>query len=266
MFGEKSHYHGEQYMKTLACCLAFIIRLVAQPLPTQLMQTDPEQLARALREKRPIPTADCKALDLWECHPEDSTRITDITLRWVQLDNDPELEAILTTEATAEWTFMVYIFDKQESWRMVGQFSCGRACDQNSLVRVQQLTSDSPRLLLLFWDRGGSGTVILSTDAFHLRQGRLWPVFEFRNFTESPFVKPSIKKQRVLASEQRLVIHTIEEDSAGGEPRNSCAVWRWEAAKYTFVASPTDLRDFCDIQRGTPIFGKSFPTGIPVHE
>ena len=69
-----------------------------------------------------MPIADCTALDLWECHSDYPERVSDVSLRWVQLDDDPELEAILIVEAKAEWTYVAYVFDKQESWKMVGSF------------------------------------------------------------------------------------------------------------------------------------------------
>ena len=69
---------------------------------------------------------DCKALDLWECHPDDPTRVTDVSVRWVQLDDDPELEAIIVTQAKSENTYAAFVFDKKGTWSLVGSFYFAR--------------------------------------------------------------------------------------------------------------------------------------------
>lgn len=80
-------------MKILVFPIFLLFTLHAQSLPVIPMQNnDPDQLAQNLRLKKPLPAADCNALDLWECHSDEPTRITDISVRWVQLDEDPELE------------------------------------------------------------------------------------------------------------------------------------------------------------------------------
>jgi hypothetical protein len=228
---------------------------------------DPDQLFRSLRETQPVmPTADCLALNLSECHADYPRRVTDVSLRWVQLDDDPELEAVLVIEAEAEDRFEAYIFDKQNTWNLVGSFSCRRLrCDASSLIRVQKLTEDSPPLLLCYRDLGGSGQVLLTTEGFHLRGGKLWPAFQVKTYEESPFAHPHSESQRVLASHTRLVIDTIREVPPGGKVRNSCEVWRWEPVKYKFVQVPGERAEYCDPKSGKPILGKSFPTGLPIH-
>src|SRR5262249_54459530 len=146
------------------------------------MHMGPDELARSLRTRQPpMPPTDCRALDLWECHPDEPTRPTDISLRWVQLDGDPEMEAVIVTEAKAEWAWVAYVFDHQGTWNLVGSFFCRRCRDGNDLIRVQKLTEDSPPLLLLNRDLGGSGSSILSTEVFQLRGGKLWPVLLVTN-------------------------------------------------------------------------------------
>src|SRR5260370_35732114 len=110
-------------MKTLVCAALLLNELSGQSLPVRPMQMDPDQLARSLRTREPlIPATDCHALDLRECNPDEPARVTDISLRWVQLDDDPELEAILVTEAKAENTYAAYVFDKQGMWNLVESF------------------------------------------------------------------------------------------------------------------------------------------------
>ena len=138
-------------MHYLALFLILLSKLSAQALPLVPMRMDPDQLLRSLRDKTPaMPRADCGALDLPGCQPEEP--VSDISLRWVQLDDDPELEAILITETKAARTYFAFVFDKQAAWNMVGNFNCYRNCDVNQLIRVQRLTGDSPSLLLLYRD------------------------------------------------------------------------------------------------------------------
>jgi hypothetical protein len=241
----------------------------AQPLPVVRMEMSPGQLVRGLRDKNPtFPIGDCHALDLWECHPYHPTRTTDISfisLRWVQLDDDPELEAILITEAKAESTYVAYVFDKQgKSWNLVGALWCYRECDAINFIRVQKLTEDSPPLLLCYRDLGGSGSVLMTAEVFQLREGKLWRVFEIGNRSDMLFPSHVIKTQNVLATDHRLVIHTIREEPPGHIVRNSCEVRRWEAAKHTFIRVPGERLDYCDPKTGKPIPDKSFPTGLPV--
>ncbi len=190
------------------------------------MQTGPDQLARSLRDAAPlIPAADCGALDLGACSAEWPKPVEDIWVRWVQLDNDPELEAVLVLRADAEWTHLAYVFDRQRKWNLVGSFDCYRHyCDPNNLVRVQRLTLDSPPLVLVYRDEGGSGTVTLVT-----------------------------------------VIQKLRQQPPGAPEQSSCRVLGWDAAKRTFVEIPEDRARYCDAQTGKPISDKSHWTGLPLH-
>jgi len=70
-------------------------------------------------------------------------------MRWVQLDEDPELEAILVIEARAEHTYAAYIFDKNGTWNLVGSFFDRQwTSDGQGLIRIQKLTEDSPSALV----------------------------------------------------------------------------------------------------------------------
>jgi hypothetical protein len=253
-------------MRTFIFAMFLLSTLRAQSLPVVPMQTkDPDQLAQSLREKKPMPIGDCVALDLWECHPDEPMRVTDISMRWVQLDEDPELEAILVTEAKVENAYAAYIFDKQGTWNLVGSFFDRRARDGQDLIRVQRLTEDSPPLLLVNRDLGGSGSMILTTEAFQLRQGKLWPVIDFTDKEEDLFPSPSVQRQEVLSSPSRLVIHTVREEPPGRAVQNECEVRRWDATKHTFVLVTNEQKEYCDSKTGRPIRGKSSWAGLPVY-
>jgi len=241
--------------------------LGAQSLPVVPLQTDdPDDLAQRLRKKEPIPTGDCRALGLWECHFDEPRRITDISIRWVQLDEDPQLEAILITEATAENTYAAYIFDKHGPWNLVGSFFDRQwTSDGQGLIRVQKLTEDSPSLLLVTRDLGGSGSVIITTEAFQLREGKLWPVITITGKQELLFPSPSIRRQEVLSSRDRLVIHTVREEPPGRVIQNQCEVRRWDAIRHAFTSAATEEKQYCDAKTGKPVKGKSSWAGLPIY-
>lgn len=115
-----------------------------EPLEVFVLRSDPETIYRGLRTKSPVPVADCKLLDLWECHPGNGTRIQDISLRWVNLDKDPELEAILISEAPDEWSYVAAIFDRGQGWRLVGTL-----CVIVNVASIPSLTFTSLRMTLL---------------------------------------------------------------------------------------------------------------------
>jgi hypothetical protein len=197
-------------MRPILLALTFSAGLAAQPLPVTSFQLDPEQVVRSLRDRRPaMSVRECQALNLWECHPDEPTRLRDISLRWVQLDTDAQLEAIIVIEAKVEDSNVAYVFDKQTTWNLVGSFFCRRnRCDVDRLVRVQQLTIDSPPLLLSYRDLGGSGLLLFYIEAFHLRAGQLWPSFKLATHEYNPFANSYSVVRRVSASDHHLVVHT----------------------------------------------------------
>jgi len=255
--------HNRHLMKTLTF-FVLSINLNGQVSPGVAMQMDPDQLALSLRNREPVmPPADCHALDLWECHPDEPTRMRDISLRWVQLDDDPELEAILVAKATAEMSNVAYVFDKQGTWKLVGSFFCrDNRCDVNSLIRVRQLTDDSPPLVLCERDLGGSGSTNVTIEAFQLRGGKLWSALEVTKYGGSPWPLPQTTRQQVYKSSNRLVIHTVEEQPPGKIRKNTCEVLSWSEANHTFVPVARERVKYCDPRTGIPIAGKSFLAGL----
>ncbi len=232
--------------------------------PVTPMSMSPEELASSLRNAAPtMPQKDCRALNLWECVAGAATRVRDISLRFVQLDDDPELEAILVTEARAERTHMAYAFDRHgAAWNMVGAFSCNRRpCNVESLVRVEKLTADSPPLLLYYSDVGGSGSMIMLTTGFLLRQGKLEQVWDFVNCSASLFPVETERRQFAFANNRHLVVHTIEQQK-GRPEHHACLVWRWDSQYRRFCEDSKELGQFCDPKTGRPIPGRSYPTEL----
>ncbi len=251
-------------MKTTLLVLISLSPLAAQALPVVPFQSDPEQLFRSLRNRTPpTPATDCRALDLWECHPDEPRRAQDIALRWVQLDTDPQLEAILTLHAEAEDSNVAYVFDRAATWNLVGSFFCRRnRCDVDQMIRVHKRTLDSPPLLICYRDLGGSGTVTFVNQVFHLRAGQLWPVFQLATYEYWPFGNAQSRIRKVRASDRRLVIHTIEERPPGSAPRNTCEVWQWDAPKFTFTTNAAERKQYCQDATGKPIPGQSYPVSL----
>jgi hypothetical protein len=211
-----------------------------------------------------MPANDCAALDLLECRADFPERVTDVSLRWVQLDDDPELEAILVVEAEAERAYAGYVFDKQDRWKLVGSFWCERSCDSDSFLRVKKLTSDSPPLLLVHRDLGGSAQTLMTTTAYHLRGGKLSQVLEIPIYEHISITPERITHTQVLSSQDRLLIHTARQ-TVPAQVRNSCEVYRWSPTLYRFELSVADRAQYCDSKTGKPIPNKSFATGLPAY-
>lgn len=244
--------------------LAGMLRAQDYSLDVVPLQSDPDQIARSLRDRTvAIPKADCAALDLWECHGDDPKRSSDVSLRWVQLDDDPELEAVLVLNAPDELANAVYVFDRQGTWRIVGSFICKSfRCDVQNLTRVGQLTKDSPVLLWVTRDIGGSGGSLLATGMFQLRDGKLSQVMQLTD-QDVLMVSPYHETQTLLASDNRIVIHTAHEQPPGHKASNKCEVRRWDGEQRTFVAAAADQAVYCDAKTGTPIPGKSHQVFLP---
>lgn len=251
----------------VAICLCGLLHgLMAQPLPVVPMQFDPDRIFQSFRTtKPPMPAGDCAAFDVSACNASYPEPVKDIALRWVQLDDDADLEAILTVEAEAQRTNRAFVFDKQKSWRMVGVLGHHRGADFNTMVRVARLTTDSPPLVVYSRDLGGSAHVLVTATAFHLRGGKLWPAFEIVVW-EGVFLDPELNTKRyVYASENRLVIHTIRTTSARPGERHACEVMRWSSDRFSFVPSRTDRAEYCDVRSGRPVAGKSHLADLPVY-
>jgi hypothetical protein len=240
-------------------------RLCAEELAVVAMQTAPEQMVRFLRFRSgAMPASDCTALNLWECHADEPKRMTDISLRWVQLDDDADLEAILVAEADAEDSNVAYVFDKRTNWNLVGRFFCRKhRCELDDLIRVQRLTLDSPPLAIVFRDLGGSGHTLLTAEAFHLRGGKLWKAFQVTTFGAAMLANPFTETRHISGAEKRVVIHTIREEPPGSVARNRCEVWRWDPRQFTLAQVPEEHTGYCDEKTGKPLSDKSFPIGFP---
>lgn len=256
-------------MKALIFSACLLFTLHAQSLPVVPMKSpDLDQLVRNLRDKKLTPTSDCNALDLLECFPADPTRLTDLSMRWVQLDEDPELEAILTVQAPAENWYSGYVFDKQRTWNMVGSFfDKGDWRTRPTLIEANKLTYNSPVMVLVNLNLGGSGSVLLRTQVFHLRAGKLWRVMEIRGMDAMYLPPPEgVLRQHVFSTwSDRLVILTISEEPPGHIIKNECEVRRWDAIKHTFVAIPNEKNEYCNPKTGKPIEDKSFWSGVPIY-
>ena len=71
------------------------------------------------------------------------------------------------------------------------------------------------------------------------------------------------ERQRLLASDDRIVIHTIHEQPPGRERWHKCEVRRWDATQHTFVAAAADQAIYCDAKTGKPNPGKAHEVFLP---
>lgn len=253
--------HTNNVRLTLCAFVALAgLACAADPLPVVPMKMDPEQVAR-LFLRRPAPSyEECLPAALEIC--PDGISSPDVSLRWVQLDDDPEPEAILT--ATSSGRYAGYVFDRHgDTWNQVGSFMFFRENEGNDLFRVKKLTEDSPTVLFFTRDLGGSASSIFTTSVYQLREGRLWRVFEATPLVWSGLPPPERwERSTVLASKDRLIVHKVDE--VGKQVTNTCEVQRWDAKTHQFVPAPADRTAYCDLKTGKPIPGKAHASGIPV--
>lgn len=73
----------------LCLILSAALAYADEPKP---LQFTPDQIVLSLRTtKPPMPPADCAALSVFACKLEFPMPVRDISIRWIQLDDDPEL-------------------------------------------------------------------------------------------------------------------------------------------------------------------------------
>jgi len=250
--------------KAILFPLAAIVLHAADPLPVVSMKTTPEELAHVFLVKPVPPDFECSSPLLVVCLEDGPASETDVTLRWIQLDGDPDMEAILTTKSFLLGGYAGYVFDRQDTkWNQVGSFMCRRECDGADFIRVRKLTEDSPALVLIYRDLGGSASTIMRTTAYQLYEGKLWPALEVDNFVWAGLPPPEREWHRtVSASQDRLVIHTVPSTST--RERETCEVQRWDAQGHQFVPAPADATKYCDPRTGKPLPGKAHTLGLPV--
>ncbi len=177
-----------------------------------------------------------------------------MTERWVQLDDDAELEAVLVVEGNSERLYGGYVFDHGKTWNLVGVFlSQQHHSDINSLLTVVRigLVSSGPPLLVHHRGLGGSASVVDTITVLHLRQGRLWPILEVTAH-EVNMLSPSFESRTQVFgnhSRDRIVIET-EETEEGKSATYTCEVRLWDTKQFTFVDVPADHRRYCDPNTG----------------
>lgn len=256
---KKTGCHTETVQLTLFAFVVLAGSMRAEnPLKVVPMKMGPEQVAHMFAQQPPAFEA-CAAAGFEVC--PDGFGAPDVSLRWVQLDDGPELEAIVTTKGPGG--YVGYLFDHRGSvWNRIGPFMFFREYEGNDLFRVKKLTKDSPTVLIFTRDLGGSASTIVTTTAYHLREGKLFPVFEVTPMQWSGLPPPErMEHSEVLASKDRLVTHKVEEVEK--KATHTCEVHRWDANVHEFVAAPADRTAYCDLKTGKPIPGKAYASGIP---
>jgi hypothetical protein len=242
-------------------CLALFAALAHadEPMP---MQFTPDQIALSLRTtKPPMPAADCAALELSGCRLDVRKPVRNETsIRWVQLDDDPELEAIIVA-ADELGPYFAYIFDWNRTWNLIGKVRCYRHLDTN-FIRVQQITENAPKFIIAERDFSGAGPVTLGYTGWFLRKGRLEQAFEFYTESRNYLADPGHHFLRLLQSGRYLIKHEISEAPPRQNRKHTCEVLTWSAAKAQFVDVPSQRPNFCDATTGLPLIEKSYTTGL----
>jgi hypothetical protein len=188
----------------------------------------------------------------------------EVTLRWLNLDADAELEAILIEDRPDEWAQVATIYDRQSgAWKGLDQFSCRRNCRPEYFVSVHKLTDDSPKLLFIHQDEGGSDGWLLSHQGYLLHNGNLSPVIRYAQRFDNTFSRTSASQEHLYAKNNALVIHRMEQSAETKAWTNTCSVMTWSKTSKTFEPAPAQQAIFCDAKTGKPIKDKSWLTTLP---
>ena len=237
-----------KYWIVLAGLIA-VVGWCGEPRKIVPMQSSPDQIYLHLRDRKTVlPASDCSPLDLSACNPQKGARpVTDISLRYIQLDADPELEAILLTQAPEEWTYMVFVFDKQRQWNLVGSFNCYRNCHVDRFVQVARLIDTSPVMLLIGRDQSGSAGYSMALEGFVLNGGKLYPSLQITELQAMVFPQPNRLEERLYEKGGRLIVESIRQDGKKGQQSRTCSVMRWDQRRLEFVeeagnSGPCDLK------------------------
>ena len=222
----------------------------------------PDQILLSLRStKPPMPPADCAALGVSACKLEYPMRVGDISIRWVQLDDDPELEAIVIAKMETEWDYFAFIFDWKKTWNLVGNMMCERHCyaHDTNFIHVHKLTENAPIFVIARRDLGGSGHALDTRTFFQLRSGSLSKAFEVTDqyvFLPEPGYT---NKVELLQSRNWLIHHTIHEEPPESPARHSCKVLTWSPQQLTYIEAPNQRPHFCNPKTGRPLADKTWP-------
>lgn len=121
------------------------------------------------------------------------------------------------------------------------------------MIRVQQLTNDSPTQVIFYRDLGGSSLVLMMTDIYALIGGRLRHSLELKSH-EGVFAtaEPYQETSEVRTGDRRIVIHTVWEKPMGSPHRHTCRVLAWDVRAMAFVAATKDTDTYCDAKTGRP--------------
>ncbi|GAB4358805.1 MAG: hypothetical protein OHK0021_03010 [Bryobacter sp.] len=218
----------------------------------------PESILRGLlNPNETLPKEICRLLDLNSCKPAESLAESDVALRWVNLDTDAELEAILTVGNHGMYPPSVYLFDRRDSWRMVGRFQRQKYTTRNEfLTLVETLRKDVPQWIFLERDLSGSGG-LLTLQCFALLRGSLKPMFELVLYNDQMIGNHPVTVTEHLfkSSNSDLAIYRHEWNKQNKTARHSCRQLRYSPDAEKFVETKGDL---CGAD-GKPVPEKSWP-------
>jgi hypothetical protein len=194
-------------------------------------------------------------------------KTSETSLRFVQLDEDSSWEAVITAVDWLGMSTHVLVLDQPTAataWNVVGSFSCLRHCGMEELVRVQRLTQKSPKFFLFHRDLGGSGSTFWTLSVFHLRQGRLWPVFEIMTLDDHwNDGRDTTRRQLNYAGDRYLVLHAHREVEQDKSSTDTCQVQEWDSRSLRFVeVARATAAASCDAATGLPVPDQSFPVTL----
>jgi hypothetical protein len=222
---------------------ALLAQQTAEPLPRKLAGREPSLIVKGL-----LGSADGQRETLQLLALDPASKVNSARLVSAQLDNDPELEAILVVDLGTATVIRVY--DKGvEGWWEVGQLDSAPGANYKDPRKVPELRpvthKESKDILLRGQDLGcaagfcSRGMVIL-----HMHEGRLYPIFQTTEWSGALcfFETREVSFPRFdTAVGQMVVRYTRDKQAEPPEgcgkpkpPEHRCAVYTWDDASFSF--------------------------------
>ena len=206
---------------------------------------------------------------------EDPTFIQNARFDRVNLDDDPDYEAIMTVDIGFPPATRILIFKRESNqWLQVGKFSLVYMWgpdEAEHMLELRNIVDFDHKDIVIRLTSGGTDIqkeILLSI--YRLHQGRLYRTFEtiedfaLRRFPapgamiiedeinhiDYPELKRSEGVYIVLRSWKDLVKASDWELQKKHPKLVSCVPYRWDASKYTFIADQTTAPKFCQAAPG----------------
>ena len=200
---------------------------------------------------------------------EDPNVIGDGRFYRVNLDDDPEMEAILTLKTGSDRARIVILKKSGGQWWQVGRFyltDIWTASDAQLMLEIRNIVDfDSKEILIREKGKGSDIQKEIELAVYRLYAGRLYRTFQIteefalRRYSEAGVDTIEDERNEIFYPEPvqgqgaYLVVNRSEQNIPWSDwgvidrPRNvvGCIPYRWDPIKYLFVADRSASSKFC---------------------